>query len=408
MRTVVVGEHEIDRCATCGALWFDVGEIRELTEGHVPFDGGEPGAVAGREAAAPVGPNAAAPAAPNAAPPAGPGDAVAPDWMEAAAPGGIDRGVLRKMHREALRLSCPRCSGALQAIDFQTTGVPVFACVDCRGYLAPRRSAAGINARFAFIRAHRGAYAALGEAMANQVRRRMGPAGSAAAGGSGAQIPLPIFVPLRDNAPALQSFPVVTYLLIGLSVFLYGYFQISGIVPRLPGGIPGIPSGRGLGAVPGAAILASPFVHAGIVPLLVGVLFLFVLGDDVEDRVGRLPFVVLYLLCGAAAGVAHLLWGKAGHPAALGSAGAVAGVLGAYLVFFPQVSITMYGLGKLASVPAYVFACAWIVAAFLIGPGLLTDLINPAPLSVAGNLAGFGMGALAAIGWRLLEEATGR
>jgi membrane associated rhomboid family serine protease len=200
----------------------------------------------------------------------------------------------------------------------------------------------------------------------------------------------------------------VTYLLIGLSAVLYAYFKISGAGLRLPGGFPGLPSGSGFGVVPGAAILASPFLHAGLVPLIAGALFLFVLGDNVEDRIGRVPFLILYLLCGAAAGVAQLHLGMPGHPAALGSAGAVAGVLGAYLVFFPQVSITMYGLGRVASLPAYLFACAWVVAAFLIGPGPFTNFLNPAPFSLAGNLAGFGAGVFCAAFWRLLEEAVVR
>jgi len=377
MRTVTAGDREIDRCMTCGALWFDFGEIRELTEGRVPVDGDK--AETGRESAA----------APAAQPPRQATD-----------------GLLRKMHREAGGFSCPRCGGNLRAIDFQMTGVPVFLCLACRGYLAPGGSAAGIHARFQFIREHQGEYAALGEAMAAATRGGMEGQGGAAAGGSRAQIPLPILVPLGDDAPAPQSFPIVTYLLIGLSAALYLHFQISGAVPRLPGGAPGLPAGGGLGAVPAAAILASPFLQAGLVPLLAGALFLFVLGDNVEDRIGRIPFLVLYLLCGAAAGVAHLHLGKAGHPAAFGSAGAVAGVLGAYLIFFPQVSIKMYGLGRMASLPAYLFACAWVVAAFLIGPGPLTNFINPAPFSLAGNLAGFGAGVIAAACWRLREEAV--
>jgi len=105
------------------------------------------------------------------------------------------------------------------------------------------------------------------------------------------------------------------------------------------------------------------------------------------------------------AGAAHVLWGKAGAPSALGSAGAVAGVLGAYLVFFPEVPISMYGLGKVVSVPAYLFACAWAVAVFLWGwgPGPLSALLNPAPYSLAGNLAGFGAGAACAAAWRTWE-----
>jgi len=376
MRTVKAGDRDVDRCMTCGSLWFDFGEIRELTEGHVPI----------------------------------PSETAEPGTANTEGRAGLAPAELLRMHRESAKLSCPRCDGKLRAIDFQMTGVPVFLCLGCHGYLSPRRSAAAINARFQYIREHQEQYAALGEAMAAEFRRGMESRGMPVPRGSRprAQIPLPILVPLGDDAPALQSFPFVTYLLIGLSVVLYLYFQISGALPRLPGGVPGIPAGGGLGAVPAAAVLASPLVHGGLVPLLAGALFLFVLGDDVEDRIGPIPFLFLYLVCGAAAGVAHLLWGQPGHPAALGSAGAVGGILGAYLIFFPQVSIKMYGLGRLASVPAYLFACAWILAALLIGPGLLTNFINPAPLSFAGNVAGFGIGACLAAIWRSLEAAMER
>ena len=139
-------------------------------------------------------------------------------------------------------------------------------------------------------------------------------------------------------------------------------------------------------------------------PLAAGCLFLFVLGDNIEDRMGWLPFLFLYLTCGVCAGVAHVLWGMPEGYAALGSAGAVAGVLGAYLVFFPDVAIRMFGMGKVTTVPAYLFACTWVAAVFLIGPGPFVDLINPAPLSLRGNIAGFGMGVFGAVLWRLWED----
>ncbi len=397
MRAVAAGDREVDRCMTCGALWFDAGEIRELTEGRVPL-GCEEAQADGGTAAQPPGRPAAAGSPGN--------DAAAPRKPDAAAPAGQARGVLLKLHRQARGLSCPRCGGKLLAIDFQTTGIPVFLCLGCRGYLAPRDSAASIDARFRYIRAHNGEYEALGEAIAGEFRRGMEERGEIPRHAARPEIPLPIFVPLADDGPAPESFPYVTYLLIALSVALFLYFRISDAVLRLPGGTPGLPSGSGVGAVPAAAILASPFLHAGLVPLLAGALFLFVLGDNVEDRIGPAPYLALYVVCGAAAGIAHIAWGEPGHPAALGSAGAVAGVLGAYLIFFPQVSIKMYGLGRVASVPAYLFACAWLVAAILIGPGLFTNFINPAPFSLAGNIGGFGAGVCCAVFWRFLEDAA--
>ncbi|MGE5664706.1 MAG: hypothetical protein ACM31I_10285, partial [Deltaproteobacteria bacterium] len=172
MRAVAAGDREVDRCMACGALWFDAGEIRELTDGRVPLDADE--AQAGR----------GSPGAPAAAP-----------------PGQGAPGVLVKMHREAKGLACPRCGGALRAIDFQMTGVPVLLCLGCRGYLAPRTSAAAIHARFGFFRQHQGEYAAIGKAMAGQIGRRMGEPGRVEARPAGPppQIPLPVLVPLRDD-----------------------------------------------------------------------------------------------------------------------------------------------------------------------------------------------------------------
>jgi membrane associated rhomboid family serine protease len=152
-------------------------------------------------------------------------------------------------------------------------------------------------------------------------------------------------------------------------------------------------------------LLLAPFFHAGILPLVAGSLFLLVLGDNVEDRMGPVAYLVFYLFCGVCAGAAHVLWGKIGEPAASGSAGAVAGILGAYLVFFPSVSIRMYGMGRIVTLPAYLFACAWLIAVFFLGPaGPLASLVDPARLSLPGNLAGFGTGVLGAILWRFCEQ----
>jgi membrane associated rhomboid family serine protease/Zn-finger nucleic acid-binding protein len=358
----MAGDREIDRCIACGALWFDYGEIRELTEGRLAADAGEE------------------------------------------TPHDPPGGELRRMHRQAASLSCPQCGGRVGAIDFQMTGIPVFYCRDCNGYLAPRRSAAGISARFRSFRENAEVYARLGETLAGEMRRRGEREHGPSMRSSGMPIPLPVVVPLADSGPEVRSFPVVTYLLIGLSIGVYLFAQIGGWPPALPGGLPGLPSGAGFSGVSLPSSLVSLFLHAGIVPLAAGSLFLFVLGDNVEDRMGWLPFLLFYLLCGVLAGATHVLWGKPGGYAALGSSGAVAGVLGAYLVFFPDVPIEMYGMGKVATVPAYLFACAWVAAAFLIGPGPFADLFNPAPLSLPGSLAGFGTGVSGAVLWRVAEN----
>jgi membrane associated rhomboid family serine protease/Zn-finger nucleic acid-binding protein len=371
MAGVKSGEVEVDRCRTCGAAWFDPGEIRELTQGRLPAE----------EDVEPV---------PDPTPPAKEEKGAA----------------LRFAWGEARGLPCPRCGGPLRPVDFQLTGVPVFRCGGCGGMLVSRRSAVALSARFKFQRDHAQLYESLGASMAEEIRdrmnRRLGPdVGELRPG----QIPLPVLVPLADEASPGSRPPLVVYGILFLTVALYllswiGAGEIAGLQARLA-----LPSGTGFSGVPKFALLLAPFLHGGIVPLGVGCLFLFVLGDNVEDRLGRVPFLFFYLFCGAVAGAAHVVAGKAGMPAALGSAGAVAGVLGAYLVFFPDVPIEMYGMGRVVTVPAYLFACVWAVSVFLWGwgPGPLSNLLNPAPYGLAGNLAGFAAGALVAVLCRSVE-----
>lgn len=374
MRTVPSGEVEVDRCGTCGAAWFDPGEIRELTQGRLSTEG-DP-----------------APADDLSRPPA--------EGRKAA---------LRRAWGEAPSLSCPRCDEPLRPADFELTGVPVFRCRRFGGMLVSRRSVTALSVKYKFQRDHAALYEALGASMAEEVRhrenRRFGPdAGSMGPG----EIPvpgLPVLVPLADKPSAAALPPLAVYGILLLTVLLYFLAWIGvGGMDGLPGRL-ALPSGAGFSGVPRFALLLTPFLHGGIVPLAVGCLFLFVLGDNVEDRLGRVPFLLFYLFCGAVAGAVHVLWGKAGMPAALGSAGAVAGVLGAYLVFFPDVPIDMYGMGRVVTVPAYLFACAWAVSVFLWGwgPGPLSNLLNPAPYSLAGHLAGFAAGALGAVLYRSVE-----
>ncbi|TRZ97287.1 MAG: rhomboid family intramembrane serine protease [Deltaproteobacteria bacterium] len=374
MATVASGKVEVDRCRTCGAAWFDPGEIRELTQGRL----------SGEEEA---------------------GSATDPS-----PPAKEEKGAaLRLAWGEARGLPCPRCAEPLHPEDFQLTGAPVFRCAGCGGMLVSRRSANALSARFRFQRDHAQLYESLGASMAGEVRRRMnrrlGPDVAEVRPG---QIPIPVLVPLSDGASPGARLPVAVYGILFLTVALSllswtGAGGVAGLEGRLA-----LPSGTGFSGVPKIALLLTPFLNGGIVPLVVGCLFLFVLGDNVEDRLGRVPFLLFYLFCGAVAGAAHVVFGKTGMPAALGSAGAVAGVLGAYLVFFPDVPIEMYGMGRTTTVPAYLFACAWAVAVFLWGwgPGPLSNLLNPGPYSLAGHLAGFGTGAACAALWKtVLEES---
>jgi membrane associated rhomboid family serine protease/Zn-finger nucleic acid-binding protein len=383
MRRIVSGGREIDGCPACGALWFDYGEIKELTEGRlIP---GEP----------------CPPEEPRETPPSDPPIPSAEITIhpaEGERPGAF----LSRLRREARRLCCPRCGKALDAASFQMSGVPVFRCPGCRGILARKAMASGIAEHFRLLREHGEKYAALGETLAGRERRRM-EASFGPASGVGT-IPLPVVVPLADEGKDPTGLPAATCGLIAVAVVVYLLAQVRGAAVTLPGGFPGLPSGTGFIGVPKFLLLVSPFLYAGLAPLVTGCLFLYVLGDNVEDRMGTIPYLLLYLFCGVCAGAVHIMWGNPGSAPAMGSSGAVAGILGSYLVFFPNVPVRMYGMGRVATIPAYIFACAWLVATVLfVSPDWLGELFNPFPMSLQGNLAGFCTGVLSTSLWRSCE-----
>ncbi len=362
MRTVVSGGREIDRCLTCGATWFDEGEIRELLDGRLEA-------------------------------PAGEGEKP---------PAGEEVPSLPAMHRQAAGLSCPRCGKALSALSYQATGVPIFHCRECRGFLAPRASARALAAKAAFQREHRAEYEALGTSLAEETRRRLATQQAADRIRGGGRIPLPVVLPLSDSGTPSETIPWATWGVLGLLAAVQ-ILSTAGVSAASSLARSALPPGTGFTDVPRSGLVLSLFLQGGIVPLVLNGVFLFVLGDNVEDRMGRIPYVLFLLFCGVAANAVHVLWGPAGEPAALGAAGAVAGIVGAYLVFFPDVAVRMYRMGEIVTVPSYIFACFWLATVFLTGQGVLERLFFSAPLSLQGTVGGFGAGALASIAWRSLE-----
>ena len=196
-------------------------------------------------------------------------------------------------------------------------------------------------------------------------------------------------IPLRDSIRS-RRFPLVTTLIIAVNVLVFlheaglspaaraaftaswgftpaALFGPWGGAPPFPG-----PPGPGAGAVPAAVTLVtSTFLHGGLAHLGGNMLFLWVFGDNVEDRLGRPRFLFFYLAAGALANVTHGLAASASHVPVIGASGAVAGVLGAYFLAFPRSRITsLVFLGifvTLAQVPAVVFLVLWFVYQLLMG-----------------------------------------
>jgi membrane associated rhomboid family serine protease len=192
-----------------------------------------------------------------------------------------------------------------------------------------------------------------------------------------------VFLPLHDGMPlSYLRMPAVVRGLIGLCAVAYGltfYGPINedwvvagfGLIPAVLFGTEGLPDG--LPFVPEWATLAtSIFLHGSLLHLAGNMLFLWVFGDNVEDAMGHGRFLAFFLLCGAAAGLAHAVASPDSTRPLIGASGAVAGVVAAYLILYPRVRLwALFLNGIPLKVPAYGAIGFWfalqLAAAFLSG-----------------------------------------
>jgi len=188
-------------------------------------------------------------------------------------------------------------------------------------------------------------------------------------------------IPLRDNVPT-RHFPVVTLGLIAANVLVFVLYQDAGSDPGFTSSLNELAyhpcevedTCRQVGEDWPATIFSSLFLHAGWGHLLGNMLFLWIFGNNVEDSLGRLRFILFYVLGGLAATAAQtfvtLGWGSAQEAAIpnLGASGAISAVLGAYFLLHPHGRITTFVLPFfLFQVPAMVFLGIYFLYQLLIG-----------------------------------------
>jgi len=169
------------------------------------------------------------------------------------------------------------------------------------------------------------------------------------------------------------------------------------------------------GLVPAAfswvAVLTSMFVHGGFAHFGFNMLFLWIFGDNVEDRMGHGRFLVFYLLCGAAAALAQTATDPDSIIAMVGASGAIAGVMGAYIVLYPHSRIVtvipiLFYL-HVMEVPAVVFLGLWFVLQFVSGIGSLAAATGGEPaggIAFWAHIAGFVAGVSGVLVFRRPER----
>jgi membrane associated rhomboid family serine protease len=210
--------------------------------------------------------------------------------------------------------------------------------------------------------------------------------------------------PLGDDNSDRTSFPVVNLALIAINVLVFALFQGMGSNLEFTFAFSTVPaeivSGRdlvskgetvwmrtadgprevvvpGLGETPipvYLTLLTSMFMHGGIAHLLGNMWFLWIFGDNIEHDLGRLRYVVFYLLCGVVASLAHVLLNTSGPSSmipSLGASGAISGVMGAYLVLHAGRAVTVLLFRVVTQVPGFVAVGLWFLFQIISGLGML-------------------------------------
>jgi membrane associated rhomboid family serine protease len=194
--------------------------------------------------------------------------------------------------------------------------------------------------------------------------------------------------PIGDDDSARRTVPVVTYVLIALNV-LFFFVELSGGDPFIEkwAFVPNRFLANPVSDFP--TLFSSMFMHVGWVHLVGNMLYLWIFGDNVEDRFGHIKFTIFYLLCGLAATFAQLAFSIGSNLPNLGASGAIAGVLGAYILLFPKGKIRVLQGSQVIQVSALIVIGLWIVLQFFSSIGSITNTADTGGVAYMAHIGGF-------------------
>jgi membrane associated rhomboid family serine protease len=212
-------------------------------------------------------------------------------------------------------------------------------------------------------------------------------------------------IPLRDENPS-ATVPVVTRALIAINVAVFFYEVMLGpdlraflyewgLVPlRL---VLAARYHEGALLPPAITVVTSVFLHGGWSHLIGNMWYLWIFGDNIEDQLGHVGFILFYLACGIVAGLIHVLTNSTSQLPTVGASGAIAGVLGAYLLSYPRARVTtlvpLFPFFQVVALPAFVLLGFWFVLQFILGLGALGN--TGGGIAFWAHVGGFAFGWLA-------------
>ena len=208
-------------------------------------------------------------------------------------------------------------------------------------------------------------------------------------------------IPLKDEN-RISTTPIVVYIFIAINIAVFvhqlslgeeieSFFQLYAVIPQeLTASLAGNPPDQPVPEM--FTLVTSQFLHGSFMHIGFNMLYLWIFGNNIEDSLGHSKFIVFYLTCGVLAGLTHWFFGMESVVPTLGASGAIAGVMGAYVLKYPKAQIlTLLPLG-------IIFTTIRIPAIFFLGFWFLQQAINSfASISMA-DTAGGGVAYLAHAG----------
>ena len=226
--------------------------------------------------------------------------------------------------------------------------------------------------------------------------------------------------PLYDDNSDRTITPLINYAIIALNIFVFVVLQglgsndgftysFSTVPQEILTGHDVVTAAKtveymgqritipGLGPTPGSVYLTlftSMFMHGGIAHIAGNMLFLWIFGDNIEDRLGHAKYLIFYLLCGIIASLSHVFVTGVLDPSSvqvpsLGASGAISGVLGGYLLLHPKRRVTVILFRFLTQVPAYVAIGIWFAFQLISGLGMLGGGSQQGGVAYAAHIGGF-------------------
>ncbi len=214
-------------------------------------------------------------------------------------------------------------------------------------------------------------------------------------------------MPLGDDNSLRKTFPVVTYFLIVVNVLVFLLELSLGEVfiekwAFVPARFQNDPSGNF------ATIFTSMFMHGGWFHLFGNMLYLWIFGDNVEDAFGSGKYLGFYLICGVGAVFSQMMFNPGSTLPNVGASGAIAGVLGSYILLFPRTNIRVLVGNVITAMPALLVIGVWFVLQFLSGVDSLSAAQDVGGVAYMAHIGGFVAGLVLTLLFRMSSSKAGR